>query len=290
VRVFARVQPEQKLTLVRALQERGRVVAMTGDGVNDAPALKAAHIGVAMGRRGSDVAREAADIVLLDDDFPAMVQAIRTGRRITDNLVRVLRYIAAIHVPIAALALLPLLLGLPPMLYPLHVVTMELLIDPTCSIAFENAPEDKNLMRRPPRKFDAALFGPRELRASFLYGGLATLAPLGLYVAFARDDPDLARTLGFVALVCGALGLSAAFAAGRRPVPPLHRPVFAAIALVAAAFLALVLLAPGLRALFQFTLPDAGALAAAVVLGSLGGLLPLTPAILRIRTTHGSRT
>ncbi|HJV59538.1 MAG TPA: HAD-IC family P-type ATPase, partial [Albitalea sp.] len=137
VRVFARVMPEQKLRLVLAFQAHGETVAMTGDGVNDAPALKAAHIGIAMGVRGTDVAREAAGIVLLDEDFGRIVGGVRMGRRIFDNLRKVMTYITAIHVPIAGLALLPVLVGLPPLMWPVHVVLTEMVIDPVCSLAFE---------------------------------------------------------------------------------------------------------------------------------------------------------
>jgi len=145
VNIFSRVVPEQKLLIVDALKANGEIVAMTGDGVNDAPALKSAHIGVAMGERGTDVARESADLVVLNDDFSSIVGAVRLGRRIFDNLRKAMAYIISVHVPVAGISLLPVLAGWPVVLYPVHIVFLELIIDPACSIVFEAETAEKIL-------------------------------------------------------------------------------------------------------------------------------------------------
>jgi P-type Ca2+ transporter type 2C len=150
VTVFSRMVPTQKLRIVEALKENGEIVAMTGDGVNDAPALKSAHIGIAMGKRGTDVSREASDIVLLNDSFASLISGIKAGRTIFDNLRKAVAYILSIHIPIAGLALLPIMLEWPLVLYPVHVVFLEFIIDPACSVLFEAEPAEKNVMKRPP--------------------------------------------------------------------------------------------------------------------------------------------
>ncbi len=207
--VFARVAPEQKLRLVQAFRAAHEVVAMTGDGVNDAPALKAAHIGVAMGGRGTDVAREAAALVLTDDDFTSIVAAVRLGRRIFDNLRRAMAYILAVHVPTAGLALLPVLLGWPLVLFPVHIVFLELIIDPACSMAFEAEPGEPGLMRRPPRKVGSSLFTPRVVGIALLQGGAllaATMATFRLGLAHTGSE-DSGRTLAFATLIGGNVAL-----------------------------------------------------------------------------------
>lgn len=181
VNVFARVRPQQKLLLVEALKRQREVVAMTGDGVNDAPALKAAHIGVAMGQRGTDVAREAGALVLLKDDFGSIVSAIRMGRRTFANMRQAMVYTLAVHVPIVGLSLLPVIFGLPLLLTPLHIAFLELVIDPACSVVFEAEEGDASLMQQPPRKPEEPLLSLRDALQSLLYGLLTTAASFGVY-------------------------------------------------------------------------------------------------------------
>lgn len=207
--VFCRATPEQKLQLVNLLKDNGEIVAMTGDGVNDAPALKSAHIGIAMGERGTDVARESASLVLLNDDFSSIVSAVRLGRRIFDNIRKAVVFIVAAHIPIAGLSLIPVMLGWPLMLLPIHIVFFELMVDPICSVAFENEPEEADVMTRPPRPTNAKIFDKTILLLG-VRQGLALLAWVLFVYWFAQKngfDSEQARTLTFTAMIMGDIWL-----------------------------------------------------------------------------------
>lgn len=272
-RVFARIAPDQKLLIVEALKANGEVVAMTGDGVNDAPALEAAHIGIAMGRKGTDVAREAADLVLLDDGFASIVGGVRMGRRIFANLRKALIYVTAIHVPIAGLALLPILLGLPQLLFPMHVVLLELAIDPTCALAFEGERSSRGAMKVPPRRPDESLFGPRQLLSAALQGLVVLGGVLTLYVFAVKDlTIEQARGAAFIALVTANLTLALVDAAGAegRILDP-ERRVYWIIAGTLMGVLAMVVAIPGLAGIFHLAAPSAQYLLMAIGVGLASG-------------------
>lgn len=207
--VCARITPLQKLRIVNAFKANGEVVAMTGDGVNDAPSLKAADIGVAMGGRGTDVAREAASIVLLDDDFTSIVRTIRLGRRIYDNLRKAISFIMAVHILIGGLALIPLALGLPILIFPVHIAFLEMIIDPVCSLAFEAEAEESDVMRRPPRPVNQQLFTRGMIVWALIQGMVALALVLGTYlISLAEGMSEReARALTFVTLVAANIGL-----------------------------------------------------------------------------------
>jgi Ca2+-transporting ATPase len=253
--VFARILPEQKLRIVQALQAAGEVVAMTGDGVNDASALKAADIGIAMGERGTDVAREAASLVLLNDDFGSIVTAMRLGRRIYDNLQKAMSFVLAVHVPIAGLALFPLAAGMPLMLAPAHIALLEMIIDPVCSVVFEAETEEQDVMRRPPRPRSRSLFGRAGLWVSIAQGAVVLAAVGGLYVwTQSSGHATAARTVSFLALAMAFVGLAQVnrrFGDGIRSLISVNR-AFVAVIVILTAVLGVALAWPLARDLLEF--------------------------------------
>ena len=210
VNIFARVIPEQKLKIVNALKRNSEIVAMTGDGINDAPALKASNIGIAMGEKGTDVAREASSLVLMDDNFASIVGAVKMGRKIFDNLQKAMGYIFAIHVPIAGLSLIPVLFGgLPLILWPVHIVFLELIIDPACSMIFEAEIEEKNVMSRPPKDINEPFFGARKIIFSCMQGiGILVISLLVYFISLKLGYSEKSvRTLTFVTLIASNIAV-----------------------------------------------------------------------------------
>ena len=275
VNVFARIRPDQKLQLVNAYKTGGEVVAMTGDGVNDAPALKAAHIGVAMGKRGTDVAREASALVLLEDDFQSIVAAIRLGRRIYENIRNAMRYILAVHVPTAGMTFLPLLFGLPVFLFPVHIVFLEFVIDPACSIVFEAEDSEEGAMRRPPRNPAEPLFNLEMLGVSLLLGASVLATVFLAYWWAARQglaDAEL-RSFGFAAIVFGNLAMIYATRSRERVVLDKALRPNAALRWITGGTLgalALSIYAPPVADIFRFGPLSLGYLAATALVGAAG--------------------
>ncbi len=271
--VFCRVRPEHKLRLVQAFREAGEVVAMTGDGVNDAPALKAAHIGVAMGARGTDVAREAASLVLLDDDFASIVTAIRDGRRVFANLRRAVVFLVAVHVPIVGLSMLPVALGWPMLLMPVHILFLQLIIDPTCSVVFEAEPLDAQTMTQPPRRPDARLFDAKVVGQGLWQGVglLVLLLAVCAWMLHAGASADSARAVTFMVLVLSSLALiQSSRTLGQSRARGLHwalggNAAFAWVSLATLALLGSVLWVAPIARVFTFGTPTPGALAVGAV-------------------------
>jgi Ca2+-transporting ATPase len=255
--VFARVVPEQKLRIVMALRANAEVVAMTGDGVNDAPALKAAHIGIAMGNRGTDVAREAASLVLLDDDFTSIVAAVRLGRRIYDNIKKAIGFTIAAHVPIAGLSIVPVFLpGWPLLLLPVHIAFLELIIDPSCALIFEAEEPETDIMSRRPRGLAERLFTWHSIGPAVLQGLSVLAVCLGIvFLALPGHGPDAARALAFAALVVSFLTIILVNRSWRRSALSMMRapnPALWWVLIGAAVLLTAILSIPALQRLFSF--------------------------------------
>jgi Ca2+-transporting ATPase len=257
--IFARVVPEQKLLIVTAFKAAGEIVAMTGDGVNDAPALKASFIGIAMGERGTDVAREASSLVLLDDNFASIVEAIKVGRRIFDNLKKAMAYIVSVHIPIALMSLIPVLFQWKEMLlYPIHIVFLELIIDPACSIVFEREPGDKDIMQRKPRNPKERLFGKKTLTISVLQGLISFVIVMAVYKAalYLGESMVEIRTLCFITLIASNLMLIMTNRSWSKSILESFRGKNNALTWVvvsAVVFLMTVIYTPFLQKLFSFT-------------------------------------
>lgn len=257
VTVFARIMPEQKLRIVQAFKADGEIVAMTGDGVNDAPSLKAAHIGVAMGKRGTDVAREASAIVLLDDDFGSIVQSVRLGRRIYDNIRKAMAFIFAVHVPIAGLALLPLFFGLPILFGPIHIALLEMVIDPVCALVFEAEREEDDIMERRPRDPDEALFSLPMIVWSVFQGGLAfaMLATVFLVESGSGMPEVELRALTFFALIAEIVALilvNRSFSAALGEALVRHNAALRYVAVAIVSVTLLILFLPQAQTLLKF--------------------------------------
>ena len=282
VRVFARTRPEQKLRIVRALREMGEVVAVTGDGINDGPALREAHIGIAMGRSGTAVAREAATLVLLDDDFGTIVKSIRDGRRIFDNLGRAISYLIAFHIPLVLVALVLPVVGAPLLLLPLHLVWLEVIVHPTSSLVFEADPARPDLMRRPPVRASALLPSRTETRLAIVRGIALTVGVLVLFLVRVGSDVESARGLAVTALI---LGQTLLVLAARAPDQPIWRagvrnPILPFVLAVSVASVLLIPLVPPLAEVLHMRSLDAAGWAAAL---AVAGAAVLGPELLKRR-------
>lgn len=257
INIFVRVVPQQKLRLVNALKANGEIVAMTGDGVNDAPALKSANIGVSMGERGTDVAREASSIVLLDDNFTSIVNGVKMGRRVFDNIRKAMSYVFSMHIPIMGITILALIFKWPLILLPMHILFLELIIDPTCSMVFEAEKAEENIMKRKPRSPREKIFNRRTLIYSILQGfGMLLAMTIVFYLTIQHtDNENTARAMGFSTLIFSNILL---ILTNRSTSKPIYKTLFEKntafwfVAFGALFFLALSIYLPFFNQLFKF--------------------------------------
>ena len=210
--IFTRMFPDAKLKIINALKANNEIVAMTGDGVNDGPALKAAHIGIAMGKKGTEIAKQAASLILVDDDLSKMVDAVAMGRRIYTNLKKAIQYIISIHIPIILTVFIPLALGwmYPNIFSPVHIIFLELIMGPTCSIIYENEPMEKNTMVQKPRPFTTTFFNLKELATSIIQGIMITAGTLVAYQYAVHQgfNEAITRTMVFTVLIAANIFLT----------------------------------------------------------------------------------
>lgn len=276
VNIFARMVPQQKLRLVEALKNNGEIVAMTGDGVNDAPALRAAHIGIAMGQRGTDVARESADLVLLDDNFSSIIAAVRTGRRIYDNIRKAMAYIFAVHVPVAGLTLVPVLFPvLPAIFFPLHIAFLELIIDPASTLIFESEDEEKNIMTRKPANMHEPIFGIKKIVYAIFQGMFVLAISMAVFLVSMHAGRTAGEigALTFTTLVIANIGLIFINRSYTRSLIDLFREKNAAVKWVvggAAGLLTLIFLIPSARSIFHFSALSITDLLICLAVGAIG--------------------
>ncbi|HVY22372.1 MAG TPA: cation-translocating P-type ATPase [Steroidobacteraceae bacterium] len=271
--IYARAKPQHKLRLVQALKASHEVVVMTGDGVNDAPALKAAHVGVAMGSRGTDVAREAASLVLMDDDFASLVAGVRLGRRIYDNIRNAMHYLVAVHIPLAGIGLLPVLLGWPLVFYPVHVLFLEFVIDPACSFVFEADAESADIMHRRPRAVNESLFSIHNMWRSIVMGLTSLLIALLAYdMALTHLAEYQARALCFASLVLTNITIMLFSRANQKTIVSTlvrKNAAFWIIVLVATGALAISIYIPAAAELFHFAAPPPATLGLLVAINAI---------------------
>jgi len=292
--VFVRMFPEAKLKVVNALKAAGEIVAMTGDGVNDAPALKAAHIGVAMGQRGSEVAKSAASLILVNDDLRGMTEAIALGRKIYDNLQKAIRYIISIHIPIILIVILPLLLlwKFTAIFFPVHVIFLELIMGPTCSIIYENEPVEAGTMTRAPRRITYTFLSFRQLLVSILQGLAITAGCLGIgyYYGQTGASDGTVRTVIFITLLFSNIfltQLNRSFVYAVWKTIRYRNPLVPLVIGLTLVFIALLLYVPAVRALFQLQTLTLPVLATCISVAFLSTIwLELVKGITRYKMKH----